>query len=200
MRKRNVSSPHRINPSLAIRRQMFQQELGAIHLSCIRDCVLITSEKTPPACLSTSHMLTDRFPSLGESLFIAHSPVIHRGEIVPASSMAVGRFIILMVQSRADWWRECVLSDQKLRLEIAQIRKKKRKEKESCFVEREAVKTEWGVDVFLPASIPSITGLLQFPSHSAGVHSAAVASNRQLRHPRVVVILLYFLFFFASIN
>lgn len=53
MCKRNVSPPHRTNPSLATT-DVTQRERGAIHLSCIRDCGLVTYEKTPSACLSTS--------------------------------------------------------------------------------------------------------------------------------------------------
>lgn len=56
-----------------------QRERRTIHFSCIHDCVLITSEKTPPAYFSMSHMPTDRFPSLGEPFFIAHSPTCRDG-------------------------------------------------------------------------------------------------------------------------
>lgn len=83
-----------------------QRERRAIHFSCIHDCVLITSKKTPPACFSMSHMLTDCFPSLGEPFFYCSFTHLQRwrlqrGEIVciPASPMTVGRLIISKVRS-----------------------------------------------------------------------------------------------------
>lgn len=128
-----------------------QPERGAIHLSCICDCVLITSEKTPPACLSTSHMLTDRFPSLVESLFIAHSPTC-RDEDCSAVRLTDSHWRGWDMDSLSFWWfgQEQTGGENAFSLtgdSPNKKNKKKNKKKESRFVEREAMKTEWGMDV-----------------------------------------------------
>lgn len=125
MFKRNVSSPHNTNPSLANWLQMLpsESEEQFICLAIVIVSWLHLGRLSPHASACLTCWPTAFFPSVNPFLLLIHQPAemrLQRGKIVriPVSSMAVGRFIILIVWSRADWQRECFLSDQKPTLEI----------------------------------------------------------------------------------
>lgn len=200
MRKRNVSPPHRTNPSLTIRPQMFQQELGAIHLSCIFWlCLDYIWEDSPRMLKHVSH--ADRPLSFPRRIpfycsFTSQSPWRDSPSLFNGCWSLYhfdGSVKSRLVERMRSLWPKTQTGD-------SPNKKKKKKRKGKLFWgERSSEDRVRCGCFFLPASIPSITGLLQFPSHSAGVHSAAVASNRHLRRPRVVVI-LFFIFLFPSIQ
>lgn len=91
MYKRNVSLPYSTNPSLAIRLQMLPSK-SEEQFICLAFVIVSWSHlrRLPPACFSMSHMLTDFFPSLDESLFIAHIP-IWRGEDCSAARQSASQ-------------------------------------------------------------------------------------------------------------
>lgn len=130
-----------------------QRERGAIHLSCIHDCVLITFEKTPPphalACLTCRP--TALLPLVNPFLLL-----IHQLAEMEAAARRYSLYPNLVNDRRSlyhfDGSVMSRLAERMLSLwpknpDWRQRNKKTKKEKESRFVEREAVKTEWGMDV-----------------------------------------------------
>lgn len=118
------------------------------------------------------------------------------GNIVPASSMAIGHFIILMVQSRADWERMLSLWPKPQTGDSPNKKKKKRKKRKGKPFCGERSSEEWGMDVsyqhqYHPSLDCSNSTAIQLESTQQLLHLIANSS---------VHVLFFIYLFFAFIN